>query len=40
MGFTKFKNHILCVYVFEILYYTLSYLKREGKIIFVLDTDK
>ena len=38
MGFIKFKIYIVCVYVFEILLYTLSYVKRESKIIFIFDT--
>ena len=37
MGFTKFINHSLNIYVFEISLYLLSYVKKKTKSIFILD---
>ena len=39
MGFIKFINHILYIYVFETFLYTLSYVDEKIKNILVLDIE-
>jgi hypothetical protein len=39
MGFAKFINHVLYVYVFKILLYAMSYVNERSKNIFILDID-
>ena len=39
-GITKFINHILYIYVFQTLFYTLSYVKENIGILLLLDIEK